>query len=150
MKVLDGIEGVRAMKGQELGAGSWRLIDQEQVNEFADVTDDHQWIHVDVDRARSGPFGTPIAHGYLTLSLIPSLTREIVRVEGIEMTVNYGLNRVRFPAPVPVGSRIRASMKNLSVEEVQGGLQAVNQVTIEIEGQGKPACVADMVSRYYT
>jgi acyl dehydratase len=150
MKVLDGIEGVREMEGQELGAGSWRPIDQEQVNEFADVTDDHQWIHVDVDRARSGPFGTPIAHGYLTLSLIPSLTREIVRVEGIKMTVNYGLNRVRFPAPVPVGSRIRASMKNLSVEEVQGGLQAVNQVTIEIEGQGKPACVADMVSRYYT
>jgi acyl dehydratase len=150
MKVLEGIEGVRAMDGQELGVGSWRLIDQERVNQFADVTDDHQWIHVDVERARSGPFQTTIAHGFLTLSLVPSMSTEVVQVEGIRMAINYGLNRVRFPAPVPVGSRIRANVKNLSVEEVQGGLQVVNQVTVEVEGQTKPGCVAETVIRYYT
>jgi acyl dehydratase len=137
------------LAGRELGHGEWRQVTQDQVDQFADVTGDHQWIHVDVERATQGPFGSPIAHGFLTLSLVPSLTRGLLKVEGVRMGVNYGLNRVRFPSPVKVGSRIRASVKNLSVEPVQGGVQLVNQVTVEIEGAQKPACVAETVTRYY-
>jgi acyl dehydratase len=144
-----GLEGVRALAGQDLGTGEWLEITQERINAFADATDDHQWIHVDVERAKNGPFGTTIAHGFLTLSLIPGLSRDTTRVEGIRMAINYGLNRVRFPAPVRAGSRVRAKMKNVAVTDVEGGVQVVNEVTVEIEGEAKPACVAEMVARYY-
>ena len=149
MQTLKGIDGVRSMAGKDLGASDWLEISQDRIDQFADATDDHQWIHVDRERAASGPFGTTIAHGFLTLSLIPSLAGSLTKVEGVRMGINYGLNKVRFPSPVRVGSRIRAVSKNLTVEDVEGGLQMVNQVTIEIEGQDKPACVAETVSRFY-
>lgn len=149
MTTIRGIEGLRAIAGQEWGPGEWMEITQERVNAFADVTEDHQWIHVDVERAKQGPFKGTIAHGFLTLSLTIALTRSQLQVEGVRMAINYGLNRVRFPAPVPVGSRIRARTKNLSVEDVEGGVQVVNQVTVEVEGQEKPACVAELVARFY-
>lgn len=149
MQTLKGIDGVRATEGQDLGASDWLEITQDRIDQFADATDDHQWIHVDRERAKAGPFGTTIAHGFLTLSLIPSLAGALTKVEGVKMGINYGLNKVRFPSPVRVGSRIRAVSKNLSVEDVEGGLQVVNQVTIEVEGQDKPACVAETVSRFY-
>jgi acyl dehydratase len=149
MDTLKGIDGVRAIAGKELGASDWLEITQDRIDRFADATDDHQWIHVDRERAKTGPFGTTIAHGFLTLSLIPSLAGSLTKVEGVRMGINYGLNKVRFPSPVKVDSRVRAVSKNLSVEDVEGGLQVVNQVTIEIEGQDKPACVAETVSRFY-
>ncbi len=149
MKTLSGIEAIKEAAGQEWGTSDWHQVTQEQVDKFADATGDHQWIHVDVERARSGPFGTTIAHGFLTLSLIPMLSSQVVRVDGIEMAINYGLNRVRFPSPVPVGSRVRARVRNASVEEVPGGVQVVNQVTIEVEGKDKPSCVAETVTRFY-
>jgi acyl dehydratase len=149
MKTITGLDGYREMAGQPLGESDWREVSQEQVNSFADATGDHQWIHVDVERARQGPFKGTIAHGFLTLALIPALSTEILSVEGIRMGINYGLNRVRFPAPVPVGSRVRASVRNLTVEPVSGGIQVVNEVTISVEGQDKPACVAETVTRLY-
>jgi acyl dehydratase len=149
MDTLKGIDGVRAMAGKELGASDWLEITQDRIDTFADATGDHQWIHVDRERAKAGPFGTTIAHGFLTLSLIPALAGSLTKVEGVRMGINYGLNKVRFPSPVKVDSRVRAVSKNLSVEDVEGGLQVVNQVTIEIEGQDKPACVAETVSRFY-
>jgi acyl dehydratase len=149
MSTVTGLDGVRGLAGQDLGTGDWLQITQERIDAFADATDDHQWIHVDVERAKNGPFGATIAHGFLTLSLLPSLTRGTTRVEGIRMAINYGLNRVRFPAPVRAGSRIRAKVKNVSVVDVEGGVQVVNEVTVEIEGEAKPACVAEQVARYY-
>ena len=148
-RTVDGIEGVKAIAGQEWGSSGWHEITQEQVNMFADATGDHQWIHVDVEKAKDGPFKTTIAHGFLTLSLIPLLNAEAVKIVNISMGVNYGLNKVRFPAPVPVGSKVRAHVKNLSVEDVSGGVQIVNQFTIEIEGGTKPVCVAECVTRCY-
>ncbi len=148
--MIAGLQGYREVAGQELGAGDWVKVTQEKVDQFAEATGDHQWIHVDVDRARQGPFGGTIAHGFLTLSLIPALSGDLVKVEGIRMGINYGLNRVRFPSPVPVGSRIRASLRNVSVEDVPpDGIQIVNEVTISIEGRDKPACVAETVTRLY-
>jgi acyl dehydratase len=149
LKTLQGIEGVKSMAGQEWGRSDWLEITQDRIDKFADATDDHQWIHVDAERAKAGPFGTTIAHGFLTLSLIPGLAGALVKVEGVRMGINYGLNKVRFPSPVRVGSRVRAASKNISVEDVEGGVQIVNQVTIEIDGQEKPACVAETVSRFY-
>jgi len=149
MKTISGIEGYKALQGQPLGESEWLQVDQDRINQFADATGDHQWIHVDVERAKQGPFGAPIAHGFLTLSLIPSLTGGLLKIDGVRMGINYGLNRVRFPSPVRVGSRVKASVKNLSIEDVQGGIQVVNEVTISIEGQDKPACVAETVSRLY-
>lgn len=149
MKTLNGIEGVREAQGQEWGTSDWFEISQERVNQFADATDDHQWIHVDVERAKQGPFGTTIAHGFLTLSLVVPLAGQVSRVEGIRMGINYGLNKVRFPNPVRVPARIRAHVKNLSVEDVEGGVQVTNQVTVEVESAEKPACVAETISRYY-
>ena len=149
MKTLNGIEGVREAQGQEWGTSDWFEISQERVNQFADATDDHQWIHVDVERAKQGPFGTTIAHGFLTLSLVVPLAGQVSRVEGIRMGINYGLNKVRFPNPVRVPVRIRAHVKNLSVEDVEGGVQVTNQVTVEVESAEKPACVAETISRYY-
>src|SRR3954471_15936681 len=124
-------------------------VTQEQVNRFADATGDHQWIHVDPERAKAGPFGGPIAHGYLTLSLGPALLPQVMTVEGISMGVNYGCNKVRFPAPVPVGSKVRVGAQLAGVEEVTGGAQVTLDLTFEVEGAPKPSCVAQVVYRYY-
>lgn len=146
---VKGIAGLKELVGQELGTSDWHQITQEQVNQFADATGDHQWIHVDVERAKAGPFGGPIAHGYLTLSLAPTLMSEILKVEGIAMGVNYGLNKLRFPSPVPVGSQVRATATLAGVEEVAGGAQGTIDATFEVEGGTKPVCVAQLVFRYY-
>ena len=150
MKTIDGIEGYKALAGQPLGESDWLQVEQDRIDKFADATGDHQWIHVDPERAAQGPFGTTIAHGFLTLSLIPGLTGGLLKIEGVRMGINYGLNKVRFPSPVKAGSKVRASVRNISIEDVQGGIQIVNEVTISIEGQEKPACVAETVSRLYT
>jgi acyl dehydratase len=147
---IDGVAGMKAVLGQHLGYSDWTEVTQEQVNKFADATGDHQWIHVDVERAKSGPFGGTIAHGYLTLALLIPLWTEIVRIENIGMAVNYGLNRVRFPSPVPVGAKIRLAAKLLSVNDVpRDGVQATIEFTIERQGTDKPALVAEAVYRYY-
>jgi acyl dehydratase len=149
MTVFNSIEELRKAVGTDVGTSQWLRIGQDRVNGFAEVTEDHQWIHVDPERAAGGPFGTTIAHGYLTLSLIVPLMAEAVRVEGIRMGVNYGLNKVRFPSPVPVGSKVRAHGHLLSVEDVKDGVQVTYRVTVEREGSEKPACVAETVSRLY-
>jgi acyl dehydratase len=136
--------------GKPLGTSEWLEITQERVNGFADATDDHQWIHVDPERARSGPFGGPIAHGYLTLSLVNRFLPQIVEVRGIAMGVNYGADRIRFPAPVKVGARIRGAAELIEAETTKdGAVQAKIRVTVEIEGGDRPACVVDTISRYY-
>ena len=136
--------------GRKLGESEWLTVTQERVDLFADATDDHQWIHVDPERARQGPFGGPIAHGYLTLALVNRFLPEIVVVKGISMGVNYGVDRVRFPAPVRVGSRVRGSGELVEAErQKDGSVQAKVRVTVEIEGGAKPACVAETISRYY-
>jgi acyl dehydratase len=134
--------------GEEIGQSQWRTISQEQVDLFAQATGDHQWIHVDVERAQGGPFGGTIAHGYLSLSLIPVLQRDIFRVDGVAMGINYGLESVRFPAPVPVGSRIRMSSQIVAAHEATGGVRVVFRATLEVEGTSRPACVADCVVLY--
>ena len=135
--------------GSHLGYSDWLEITQERINAFADATDDHQWIHVDPDRAESGPFGTTIAHGYLTLSLAVRFAAEIFQVDGRVMGVNYGSNRVRFISPVLVGSKLRAGGTLAAVEEVPGGYQATIDLTFEVEGAEKPACVAQVLYRMY-
>jgi acyl dehydratase len=135
--------------GEHLGYSDWQTVTQERVNLFAEATGDHQWIHVDPERAKAGPFGGPIAHGYLTLSLIPALLGEVFVVEGVTMGVNYGANRVRFPAPVPVGAELRLGMALASVEEVQGGVQVVLDAVLEVRDAPKPSCVAQVVYRFY-
>lgn len=140
---------LKAAEGEQLGSSDWLEIDQQRINLFADATGDHQWIHVDPERAKDGPFGKCIAHGYLTLSLVNLFLPQIIDVQGIAMGVNVGCEKVRFPAPVPVGSRVRGSGELVSVEEVKGGTQSVVRVTVEIEGQDKPACVVDTISRYF-
>jgi len=148
--VAVGLEGLRKLAGADLGATEWLEITQERVNMFADATGDHQWIHVDAERAARGPFGRTIAHGYLTLSLLIPLWTELLRIEEIDLAVNYGLNRVRFPAPVPVGSRIRLHARVASVEEVSGGVQLTAGFTVEVDGgSGKPALVAEALYRYH-
>jgi len=138
-----------AAVGKSLGASDWLEITQERIQQFADATGDQQWIHVDPERAKRGPFGKTIAHGYLTLSLVNCFLPEILEVRGISMGVNYGCDRVRFPAPVPVGSRIRGVGQLVAAEEVKGGaVQATVRVTVEVEGSEKPACVADTISRF--
>jgi acyl dehydratase len=147
---VEGVEGVQGLVGQPLGHSDWVEITQEMVDTFADATGDHQWIHVDPERAqRESPFGGPIAHGYLTISLVPMLLPQIVDIRGFRMGVNYGTEKVRFPAPVPVGSRIRASAVLESASPFEGGVQMNVVVTIEIEGGGKPAMVATVVLRRY-
>ncbi len=146
---IEGIEGLKARAGEHLGYSEWKVVTQEQVNLFADATGDHQWIHVDLDRAKAGPFGAPIAHGYLTLSLTPALLGEVMSVSGISMGVNYGIDKLRFPSPVPVGSKLRAGVELASVEDVTGGAQVKLVVTYEVEGSPKPACVAEIIFRYY-
>ncbi len=139
-----------ALKGRELGTSEWFDITQERVNTFADATDDHQWIHVDVERAkRESPFGGPVAHGFLTLSLLIPMWSQVLTVTDAAMEVNYGLNKVRFPSPVPVGGRIRLTATLTDVAEVTGGLQVTASAVIELEGGGKPACVAEPIFRFY-
>jgi acyl dehydratase len=149
MRIFESVDALRAAVGQHLGFSDWHEVTQEQIDLFAQATGDHQWIHVDPERAGAGPFGTTIAHGFLTLSLISMLARQVSRVDGVAMVVNYGCNRVRFPAPVPVGSRVRAGVVVRSVDDVPGGVQVVNEVTIERDGGDKPCCVAESVSRIY-
>ncbi|HEX2550607.1 MAG TPA: MaoC family dehydratase [Nocardioidaceae bacterium] len=139
-----------SLKGTELGTSDWYEVTPESVNLFADATGDHQWIHVDVERAtKESPFGGPIAHGYLTLSLLIPMWKQVLTVTDAKMGVNYGLNKVRFPAPVPVGSKVRARVTLKDVEEVAGGLQNTFAVTIEREGGDKPVCIAEWVTRAY-
>ncbi|SIQ74395.1 MaoC family dehydratase [Micromonospora avicenniae] len=149
MRTFDSIDDLAAAVGETLGPGPWQPIDQKRVDLFADATDDHQWIHVDPERAATGPFGGTVAHGYLTLSLLPALAGALYRVRGVGMGVNYGLNRVRFPAPLRVGSSVRASATIAEVSVVDGGVQMVNVVTVETDAGGKPVCVAETVSRLY-
>ena len=134
--------------GLGLGTTEWLTIGQERINQFADATEDHQWIHVDVEQAKSGPFGGTIAHGYLTLSLCAHFLGQLARVSGITMGINYGIDKARFIAPVPAGSRVRGRGEVISVTEVPGGVQAVVRITVELEGSMKPAAVVDTVSRY--
>lgn len=145
MITLNGIDDIKARIGEELGVSDWHLVTQEEINAFADVTGDHQWIHVDEERAKEGPFGGTIAHGYLTLSLIPYLGVSVYSLETPGAKLNYGLNKVRFPTPVLVGSRIRPVISFGEVTELPTGLQLVVKTTIEIEGSAKPACVAESV-----
>jgi acyl dehydratase len=148
--IADGLDELKKLTGSYLGVGDWTAITQERVNGFADATGDHQWIHVDVERAADGPFGGTIAHGYLTLSLIIPLFNELLEVRGVAMSINYGLEKVRFPSPVPVGARIRLRGFVDSVEEVKGGgVQMQITFTVEIEGQDKPAAVAQALYRHY-
>ncbi|GIX23190.1 MAG: putative enoyl-CoA hydratase 1 [Caldimonas sp.] len=150
MRVFDTLEELRPLVGQSIGTSDWITIDQERINRFADATGDHQWIHVDPERAAAGPFGTPIAHGFLTLSLLPLFFATGFEVRQVRMGVNYGLNKVRFPAPVPVGSRLRAHFKLLAFEPLdQGGAQLTVEATVEREGSAKPVCVAESISRRY-
>jgi len=150
MERFESVEALRQAQGTHLGHSAWRLVTQDQVNLFADATGDHQWIHVNLERAKSGPFGTTIAHGFLTLSMLPEMLFEVLTVGGVRMAINYGLNRVRFMTPVPVGSKLRAGAHLDSVEDVKGGVQATATVTFEIEGTEKPACVAESLIRFYT
>ncbi|MHB1527083.1 MAG: MaoC family dehydratase [Candidatus Dormibacteria bacterium] len=149
MGIQESLQALRESVGTPLGVSPWHQITQAQVDLFAEATGDHQWIHVDPERARLGPFGGTVAHGYLTLSLLPMLLQGMVRVPGVGLALNYGLNRVRFVSPVPVGSRVRATAVPQAVTDVEGGVQLVLAVTVEIEGQEKPACVAETVTRLY-
>ena len=142
-------EKLKNLIGEKSGPSEWLLVDQARVNAFADATGDHQWIHIDEEAAKNGPFGQTIAHGYLSLSLLPSFMFELVRVEGIQMGVNYGLNKVRFPAPVPSGSRVRGRFKLIAYEPLDGGAQITTQVTMERDGSDKPVCIAESIARRY-
>ena len=143
-------EELKTAVGEHLGYSDWLEMTQARIQLFADATGDQQWIHVDPERAKAGPFGACIAHGYLTLSLVNLFLPQILDVQGISMGVNYGADRLRFPAPLPVGSRIRGGGELLEVEEVKGGVQAKIRVTVEIEGSERPACVIDTISRYFS
>ena len=140
---------LRAAVGKHLGYSDWLEITQDRIDRFAEATGDHQWIHVDPERAKQGPFGATIAHGYLTQSLVNHFLPQIIEVRGISMGINYGADRLRFPAPVPVNSRVRGGAELLEVQEVKGTIQAKVRVTVEIHGSERPACVIDTISRYY-
>ncbi|MFJ9579968.1 MaoC family dehydratase [Streptomyces sp. NPDC101191] len=148
-RIFTSAEELRAGVGEQLGHSEWLEIEQKRIDQFAEATGDHQWIHVDPERAATGPFGKTIAHGYLTLSLLPTFVPQVLRVEGMKMGINYGTNKVRFPSPVPVGSRLRATAVLTEVTEAGGGVQVTATVTVEREGGDKPVCVAESVSRYY-
>jgi acyl dehydratase len=150
MRTFANPEELSKAVGEQIGYSEWHEIAQDRVNGFADATDDHQWIHVDLEKAKAGPFGGPIAHGFLTLSLVPILVGEVYRVDGVRMGINYGLDKVRFPAPLPVGSRVRAGVELLSADATSdGGTQVKSRVTVEREGGDKPVCVAETLSRFY-
>lgn len=149
MRVFEDVPAFCAAVGEHLGDSSWITVTQERINLFADATGDHQWIHVDPVRAAAGPFGTTIAHGFLTLSLLPVMAESAIEFANVRMGVNYGLNKVRFPAPVPVGSRLRGHFKLTAFEPIEGGAQITMEVTMEREGSTKPVCVAESLSRRY-
>ncbi len=150
MKTFPTLQALADCVGQVVAVSPWTRITQAQVNKFADATDDHQWIHLDVEKAKTGPFGGTIAHGFLTLSLIPMLSESALRVDNVRMAVNYGLNKVRFTSPVPVGSQLRGHMKLLSATPIEGnGMQFAWEMTLEREGADKPACIAETLVRYY-
>jgi acyl dehydratase len=150
MKTFGHLSDLQALVGSELGVSDWITVDQQRINLFADATGDHQWIHVDPVRAAAGPFGAPIAHGFLTLSLLPEMTAAAFTVTDVRMGVNYGLNRVRFTAPVPVDSKVRGRFKLLAYEAIEGGAQLTVEASMEREGSAKPVCVAESLSRRYT
>ena len=143
------LDDLKAAVGTSLGQSDWLTVDQERINSFADATGDHQWIHVDPVKAAAGPFGTTVAHGFLTLSLVPVLVEGKLAVDGVRMAVNYGLNKVRFPAAVPSGSKVRGITELVAVDDVTGGAQITYKVTIECEGGDRPVCVAEAVARIY-
>jgi acyl dehydratase len=147
--VVNGLDDLKSKVGEVLGTSEPVTISQEQVNLFAEATGDHQWIHVDVERAKAGPFGGPIAHGYLTLSLAPMLMEQVLTLKGISMGVNYGCNKVRFPSPVPVGATLAMTARLLEVEDVAGGAQYIVELTFQVEGSPKPSCVAECIYRAY-
>jgi acyl dehydratase len=147
--IVDGVDGFGDLVGRQIGYSEWLPVTQERVNLFADATDDHQWIHVEPERAKDGPFGGTIAHGYLTLSLAPALMKQVLSVDGARLGVNYGANKIRFPSPVPVGSDLRMGVTVAGVEEVEGGVQVTYDLVMEIRDAPKPACVAQVVYRYY-
>jgi acyl dehydratase len=149
MRTITGLDGLKQAEGEILGTSDWHEVTQDAINDFADVTGDHQWIHVDPDRAKDTPFGGTIAHGYFTLSLAPKLSAEIFAMDGFAFAVNYGLNKVRFPAPVPVGSKVRAQARVAKLEDVPGGAQMTLELTFEREGGEKPVCVAETLVRVY-
>ena len=150
MRTITGIEGLKQAEGDTLGTSEWHEVTQEAIDAFADVTGDHQWIHVDPERAKDTPFGGTIAHGYYTLSLAPRFSEQILKLEGFAFGINYGLNKVRFPAPLPVGAKVRMRAKVASVEPINGGAQLALELTFEREGGDKPVCVAQSVVRVYT
>jgi len=149
MRTISGLDELRKAEGEVLGTSGWHEVTQETIDAFADVTGDHQWIHVDPERAKDTPFGGTIAHGYYTLSLAPRLSEEVMRLEGFAFAVNYGLNKVRFPAPLPVGGKVRLTAKLKELEDIPGGAQMVMELTFEREGGDKPVCVAETVARVY-
>ncbi|WP_193071601.1 MaoC family dehydratase [Brevibacterium sp. FME37] len=146
MRTLNGIDEITSLVGTKLGSSEWTTIDQEAINTFADVTDDHQWIHIDEQRAADGPYGSTIVHGFFTLSLIPKFSSEIFTIEGVSIRVNYGLNKVRFAQPVPVGSRLRGTVSVNEVIPGDKGTQVILKHVIEIEGEDRPACIAEVVT----
>ena len=148
-RVINGADELKSLVGEHLGYSPYLAITQDRVNLFAEATGDYQWIHVDVERAKAGPFGGPIAHGYLTVSLGPVFYPQVVRIEGFSMGVNYGANKVRFPSPVPVGANLRMGVKLLAVEDIAGGIQSTMEFTFECEGAPKPSCVAEIIFRSY-
>jgi acyl dehydratase len=150
MRTITGIDELRQAEGETLGTSEWHEVTQEAVDAFADVTGDHQWIHTDPSRAADTPFGGTIAHGYYTLALAPMLSEQILTLQGFAFAVNYGLNKVRFPAPLPVGDRVRLTTRLLDVEDVQGGAQITLELTFEREGGDEPVCVAESLARVYT
>jgi len=150
MRIISRLGDLKSMVGEELAVSNWFVVDQPRINQFADATGDHQWIHVDPDRAASGPFGATIAHGFLTLSMLPLFIQDALRFDDVRMSVNYGLNRVRFTSPVPVGSELRARFRLVGIEDVAGqGMQVTMEATIERKGSDKPVCVAETISRRY-
>ena len=149
MQTFEHLSQLQSMVGQTLGVSEWITVDQERINLFAQATGDHQWIHLDAQRAAAGPFGTTIAHGFLTLSLLPEMSASAFEVSDTRMGVNYGLGRVRFPAPVPSGSRLRGHFKLTRYEALEGGAQLTVEVTMEREGSDKPVCVAESLARRY-
>ncbi|GIG87122.1 MaoC family dehydratase [Plantactinospora endophytica] len=149
MRTFGSLKELAGAVGEQLGPGPWHRIEQDRVNAFAEATGDHQWIHVDPERAATGPYGTTVAHGFLTLSLLPVLLGDLYRVEGIRMGINYGLNRVRFPAPLRTGDAVRCTAELLQVEPAPGGVQVVVRATVEPDRGGKPCCVAEYVTRLY-
>jgi len=148
-RIFTSLDQLRSVIGEELGPSGWLEVDQKRIDLFADASDQRHWMHVDQEKAAAGPFGSTVAHGYLTLSLLPSFYPMLFLVDGVDMGINYGVNRVRFPSPVPTGSRLRATARITEVTDVPGGAQVTTVVTVERQGGDKPVCVAESISRYY-